>query len=99
MTGQSLAQTLEMPAHHYWAWEKHLIECPPGDFLTQRLLADLILVVERFMCGFAGKNAKPRDLEQVAPWLVTPAVKAVREKKSAGVQASAALQIMQAEDE
>lgn len=54
------------------------------------------------MCGFAGKgnNAKPRTLKQVAPWLVTPsaAILAKRRKESEGVQASAALAIMQGND-
>lgn len=71
-----------MPATHYTAWERHLADCPPGDFLLQRLVADLIITVETFMCGFAGKKAKPRTLEKVAPWLITPAVKAMRKKVS-----------------
>jgi len=89
-----------MPSTHYLAWEKHLAEFPVGDVLTQRLLADLIQTVEAFMCGFAGKgkSVKPRTLEKVAPWLVTPSMKAKRKRESASVQASAALAIMRGED-
>ena len=89
-----------MPATHYTAWERHLAECPSGDFLTQRLIADLIQSVEAFMCGFAGKGktAKPRTLDKIAPWLVSPSMKAKRKRESAGVQASAALAIMRGDD-
>ena len=89
-----------MPSSHYMAWERHLVECPPGDFLTQRLIAELIQTVEAFMCGFAGKGnkVKPRTLDKIAPWLVTPSMKAERKRKSAGIQASAALAIMRGDD-
>ena len=52
------------------------------------------------MCGFAGKGnkVKPRTLEKIAPWLVSPSMKAERKRKSVGVQASAALAIMRGDD-
>jgi len=89
-----------MPATHYTAWERHLAECPVGDFLLQRLIAELIQTVEAFMCGFAGKSskAKPRTLDKIAPWLVSPSMKAKRNRESNRVQASAALAIMQGND-
>lgn len=87
-----------MPSTHYSAWENHLANCPPGDFLTQRLLAELVMTVEAFMCGFAGKKTKPRTLEKIAPWLVTPAVKAMREKASNAVHRNAALDIVKSGD-
>jgi len=77
-----LREVFDMPATHYAAWEKHLAEFPPGDFLTQRLVAELIQTVEAFMCGFAGKDSKPRKLAQIAPWLDTPAVKRARERRA-----------------
>jgi len=72
---------MEMPATHFTAWERHLRDFPPGDFLTQTLVADLIHVVETFMCGFAGKDAKPRARKDIAPWLDTRAAKRVRERE------------------
>ena len=89
-----------MPATHYTAWERHLAECPPGDFLLQRLVADLIQTVEAFMCGFAGKGkpVKPRTLDKIAPWLVTPSMKAKHKREVNAVQASAVLAISRGED-
>jgi len=88
---------MEMPSNESLAWQRHMLEYPPGDYLTQRLLAELIMVVETFMCGFSGKssNAKPRPLTAIAPWLDTPAVKARRERKSRESQMAVTQQLVQ----
>jgi len=74
-----------------------LRDFPPGDFLVQRLLAELIQTVEAFACGFAGKNAKPRELRDIAPWLDTPAVKRMRERQERKSRAAMALRIARGE--
>jgi len=75
-----------------------LRDFPVGDVLTQRLVAELIMTVEAFMCGFADKasNAKPRSLEQVAPWLYTDAMRKHDESKRVARQRESALSIVRA---
>ncbi len=45
------------------AWREHLERYPPGDFYTQKLLADILSVLVTFM----GK--KQISSKDVAPWL------------------------------
>lgn len=45
------------------AWKQHFRDYPPGDFLTQRLLA----VIGSMIASLGGgKSVKPKD---IAPWL------------------------------
>jgi len=88
-----------MPAAHYALWERHLLDFPAGDMLTQRLMAELIMTVEAFMCGFAGKNSKPRTLEQVAPWLYTEAMRKQADSKKQATLRKSAMSIIQAQEE
>lgn len=73
-----------MPSTHFIGMVNHLREYPPGDFPTQRLIADLIHTVEVFMCGFQDKGgtAKPRKLEEIAPWLALPSGEKKRKRMS-----------------
>lgn len=88
-----------MPSTDYMGWEGHLRRCPPGDFLLQRLVAELIIVLEHFMAGFADKKAKakPRTLKQIAPWLTYGAPK--HTPQQAKNRFAAALEIAHQEDD
>ena len=74
-----------MPSSQFVAWERHLADNAPGDFLAQRLLAELIVVVEHFMAGFGDGKAKPRQAHEIAPWLDNQASRDARAaRKRAG---------------
>lgn len=61
-----------MPAITMSAWEQHFQTCPPGDFLLQHLIVDLIRVVETFAISLGGGDvSKVRDVAQIAPWMIT----------------------------
>ncbi len=45
------------------AWREHFERYPPGDFYTQKLLADLVAMLGGFLSG------KPLTAKSVAPWL------------------------------
>ncbi len=65
-----------MPAAEYFLWERHFESWPPGDPLTQRLLA--------MLCALTA-NAhfeldEPARAEDFATWLETPGE---REKRAA----------------
>lgn len=83
-----------MPATHLRAWELHFQEFPPGDFHTQTLLAQLIMMVEAM---FASKESKPRKLEQIAPWLFTPSMRKQAETARLATQMRAVRAIMDEE--
>ncbi len=57
-----------MPAAQYAAWEQHLQRWPPGDPLTQKLLANLCSLVAN--AAFTSKT--PFEPYDFAPWLRTP---------------------------
>lgn len=45
------------------AWREHFERFPPGDFYTQKLLADLVSMIGTFL---GNKQLHPQE---VAPWL------------------------------
>ena len=57
-----------MPAGEYRGWERHFRQWPPGDTLTQRLLAELCALVAN--AGFQLK--RPARAADFAPWLEGP---------------------------
>jgi len=48
----------------YIGWNMHFGEYPPGDFITHRMLAELIHTVEALVAG-----EKARSIAQIAPFL------------------------------
>ena len=52
-----------MAPAEYVGWERHLKKYPPGDYLTQLLLAQVLMA----FVGFA--SGKTLKLSEVAPWL------------------------------
>ena len=75
---------LAMPSAHRQALRLHYTEFPHGDFRTQQLLAQLIIM---FHAANKESKAKPLELKDVAPWLVTAsAKKAQRERQEQGVR-------------
>ena len=63
-----MSAVLAMPAGEYRGWERHFRRWPPGDTLTQRLLAELCALVAN--AGFALK--RPARAADFAPWLEGP---------------------------
>ena len=73
-----------MPAAHRQALRLHYTEFPFGDFRTQQLLAQLIIM---FHSANKDKKSRPLEIKDVAPWLVTAsATKAQRERQEQGVR-------------
>ncbi len=68
-----------MSAGEYLGWERHLRYWPPGDTLTQRLLAELCALVAN--AGFELKQ--PAKAEHFAPWLETPEQRAANAERRA----------------
>lgn len=60
-----MSAVLAMPAGEYRGWERHFRQWPPGDTLTQRLLAELCALVAN--AGFQLK--RPARAADFAPWL------------------------------
>lgn len=73
-----------MPAMEIAQWERHFLTCPPGDWRTQHLLAEVVSVIERGLCALGGGKAKPRKALDIAPWLKSPELeKLMAERESA----------------
>jgi len=70
---------LSMPASHLQALRRHYLEFPLGDFRTQQLLAQLIIM---FHAANKDKNSKPLELDDVAPWLVTEGMRKARRRRN-----------------
>ena len=59
-------------------WEIHFQRYPPGDYLTQTLLAQLCSIVVK---ALGGDKVGEVEIYDFAPWLLTENVKEAREKQ------------------
>ena len=74
-----------MPAAEYAGWVDHFGHFPPGDYLLQMLIAQLLAMLDAV---FGGKHKNPFDW---APWLETPTKRRekAQEKEKARLMAQA----------
>ena len=83
---------MSMPAAHRQALRLHYTEFPHGDFRTQQLLAQLIIM---FHAANKDKKTKMLELKDVAPWLVTASMRNKRRKSNEGSARGAILDVIQ----
>lgn len=82
-----------MPATHREVWRRHFEEYPIGDFHTQMLLAQLIIM---FYSANKDSKSPPLKLEDVAPQLVTASARLNKTKRRDKVLSTAISQIIDA---
>lgn len=63
LLGRPVGEVLALPGIEQAGWSAHLQRYPPGDWLTQALLAQICCLIS---AAAGGKKARPLDF---APWL------------------------------
>lgn len=77
-----------MSAVEFAGWSHHLVKYPPGDYLTQAILANIWSALVSFL------TSTPHEPYQVAPWLSTSAERDARKlAKSTAEAASRAARV------
>ena len=61
-----------MAPEEYFGWEQHLLRYPPGDYHTQKILAEIWAILVSFFSG------QTHSFLNVAPWLEDPDVRIER---------------------
>lgn len=61
-----------MSPEEFFGWEQHLLRYPPGDFHTQKILAEIWALLVSFFSGQTHSHLL------VAPWLEDPEVRLER---------------------